>query len=319
VGAQNDSTSLLADGICNWWGSASGPFATDNLSGTGDAAVGMIDYNPWLTTPNLDGPCVGGFPQPATVVGGGQIAVTGGKGTFGFNAKLKDDEVSGHLNYENHVTKDHLNCTVMTFEELTPTTAKFSGPCDAKSDADSFVAEVKDGGKPKNEGDTFKITYGSHMDGSTTTPITSGNITIKIHPDPAAAESAHGTTAAGASSFPSGATFNGVSLSGMQLGTGLSIAPNGTAAGEFLAVLIGTSPLGQRQEIGVQGVVVSGSIGPSGTATFGGTATVAMGSGSVPLLNVPFTVTATTQSVLLNLGTSTLPSATLTEGSITIE
>jgi hypothetical protein len=324
VGFQNDSTSLVADATCNWWGSATGPSDPPDNTGTGNAAVGEMDYTPWLTTANLNGPCVGGFPQPATVVGGGQIAVNGGKGTFGFNAKLRDDEVSGHLSYQNHVTKAHLNCTVMTFEELTPTMAKFSGPCDEKSDADSFVAEVQDKGKPKdNPGDTFKITYCNPActttDGSDVVRITSGNITIKIGPNPASAESAHGTTAAGAGSMPSGATFNGVSLSGMQLGTGLSIAPNGTAAGEFLAVLIGTSPLGQRQEIGVQGVVVSGSIGPSGTATFGGTATVAMGSGSVPLLNVPFTVTATAQSVLLNLGTSTLPSATLTEGSITIE
>lgn len=60
IGAQNDSTSLVADGACNWWGSASGPNAPTNPSGTGDKAVGAISFSPWLIDANLNGACVGG-------------------------------------------------------------------------------------------------------------------------------------------------------------------------------------------------------------------------------------------------------------------
>jgi hypothetical protein len=44
-----------------------------------------------------------------------------------------------------------------------------------------------------------------------------------------------------------------------------------------------------------------------------------MGDGSVSLLDVPFSVTATNDALLLEVGTSTLPPASLTGGSVTIE
>lgn len=126
-----------------------------------------------------------------------------------------------------------------------------------------------------------------------------------------------GVTGAAEAAFPDGATLNGVSFSSLEVGTGASIDSEGTAAGHFFAVLHGTL-LGQSQEIDVDGEVSSGSVESVASATLSGTATVDMGDGSVPL-DVPFTVTATTESVLLKLGTSLLPSATLTAGSITIE
>lgn len=125
-----------------------------------------------------------------------------------------------------------------------------------------------------------------------------------------------GVSGAGGLSFPDGATFNGVSLSGVQLGTGLTIAADGTATGHLLAVLVGTTPLGTR-EIEVDGTVSTGSVG-TGSATFAGTATVDMGDGSVPV-ELPFSATATAESLLVTLGASTLPTATLTAGSIAIE
>lgn len=84
-------------------------------------------------------------------------------------------------------------------------------------------------------------------------------------------------------------------------------------------VLVGTSFLGAPQDVIVEGEVRDGFVAGPGSTTFSGSATVDMGDGSVPLLGVPFTVTATTQSLLLTLGPSTLPSATLVAGSITIE
>jgi hypothetical protein len=127
-----------------------------------------------------------------------------------------------------------------------------------------------------------------------------------------------GVAGAGELSFPAGATFDGIQLSGLELGTGAAIASNGSATGRLFAVLLGTSTLGQPQQIDVDGAIDSGSIGSDGSATLSGSATMDMGPGSVPI-DVPFTVTATTESVLLKLGTSLLPSATLTAGSITIE
>jgi hypothetical protein len=264
-------------------------------------------------------------PASAKVKGAGQIDLddTGGRGTFGFNAKLKDGMASGHLHYRNHDTDVHLKCTVTELLILSPTSALLSGPCD-QSDYDRFEAEVEDNGKPKDGDDKFRIMYcdddpvtvcdtNDNPDGA----ITTGDIKITIPDDEA--DGASEVTAADESSYPAGATFSGISLSGLQVGTGLSIASDGAAAGQFVAVLLGTSPLGQPQEITVDGKVGGGSIGPDGSATFSGVATVDMGDGSVPLLDVPFTVTATPESLLLTLGTSALPSATLTAGSITIE
>ena len=46
------------DAECNWWGDASGPSGAG--PGTGDSAVGNVDFEPWLTTSDLvSGPCNG--------------------------------------------------------------------------------------------------------------------------------------------------------------------------------------------------------------------------------------------------------------------
>jgi hypothetical protein len=134
-----------------------------------------------------------------------------------------------------------------------------------------------------------------------------------------AQSSAIGVTGAGEGIFPSSAQLYGVSLSGLELGQGVFIDSDGTTTGQFYAVLLGTSPLGLPQDIAIGGEVSSGAIGPNGSATFSGTATVDLGNGSQPLLGVRFTATATPESLLLILGTSTLPPATLVAGSITIE
>lgn len=141
-----------------------------------------------------------------------------------------------------------------------------------------------------------------------------------LAPVPVVAQSdATGVTGAGAGVFLAGATLNGIPLSGLELGKGVFITWDGTATGQFHAVLLGTSLLGQPQNIAVEGEVSSGSIGPDGSATFSGSATVDMGDDMLPLRGVPFTVTATTESLEVVLGTSTLPPATLVAGSITIE
>ena len=140
-----------------------------------------------------------------------------------------------------------------------------------------------------------------------------------IAPAPAAAQDATGVTGAAEATLPDGATFNGVPLRGLTLGQGLFIGQDGSATGQFHVVLLGTSSLGAPQEVVVEGEVRVGSVAADGSATFSGTATVTMGDGTLPLLGVPFTVTAATGSLGLILGTTALPTATLTAGSITVQ
>ena len=128
-----------------------------------------------------------------------------------------------------------------------------------------------------------------------------------------------GVTGAAEAAFPGGATFNGVPLRGLTLGQGLFIAREGSATGQFQAVLRGTSPLGAPQDVTVEGEVSGGFVGGDGSATFSGTATLDMGNGTLPLPGVPFTVTASTGSLALILDTTALPTAAVTAGSITIE
>ena len=174
------------DATCNWWNSPSGPFnATENPMGTGEEVVGDADFKPWLVAPAPGGACIGGVPS-GKVTGGGQVQVniTGGKGSFGFSAKNEAGVgSSGHLNYLNHATGAHLDCTVDMVTMLTTTTAEFSGTCTSNSAAPNFSAHVEDNGKPgKNNNDRFEITYtdllGPHVNEGGPGPIISGNIVI---------------------------------------------------------------------------------------------------------------------------------------------
>ena len=138
-------------------------------------------------------------------------------------------------------------------------------------------------------------------------------------PAPAAAQDAAGVTGAAEAAFPNGAAFNGVPLKGLTLGQGMFIAPDGSATGQFQAVLLGTSLLGTPQNVTVEGEVRGGSVAADGSATFSGTATVDMGDGTLPLPGVPFIVTVSAGSLALILNAVALPTATVTAGSITIK
>src|SRR5437899_769603 len=128
-----------------------------------------------------------------------------------------------------------------------------------------------------------------------------------------------GVTGAAEATFPDGATFNGVPLRGLTLGQGMFIAPDGSATGQFQAVLLGSSLLGTPQNITVEGEVSSGSVAADGSATFSGAATVDMGDGTPALPGVPFTVTVSAGSLGLTLNAVALPTATLSAGSITVK
>jgi len=119
-------------------------------------------------------------PVPSMVTGGGQVPVNmmGGKGTFGFNAKSDGGVGSGHLNYLNHVTRAHLDCTVTSVLITPPNKAKLSGPCSSENagGAMSFMADVEDNGNPGKGADKFTISYGVVVNEGGT--LISGNIEI---------------------------------------------------------------------------------------------------------------------------------------------
>ena len=130
-------------------------------------------------------------------------------------------------------------------------------------------------------------------------------------------------TAAAKGTFPSGTTYRGVPLSGLRFGTGVEIPGDTSATGEFQGTLLGTTTGGQPQNIVIEGEVSSGSAG-SNTATFSGTCSVDMADGTPASTGVLFTVNITADAegkgtMVLKLGTTNLPTATVNEGSMTIQ
>ena len=119
--------------------------------------------------------------------------------------------------------------------------------------------------------------------------------------------------------FPTGTTLGPVTLDSLQLGTGVIIDPDSSAVGSFHAVLVGRSLLGELQEITVEGKVSQGAVDENGTASFSGVATLDFGDGATPGPGVPFSVTTSAGSLVLAIESTTLPPASLTGGSVTIE
>jgi len=119
--------------------------------------------------------------------------------------------------------------------------------------------------------------------------------------------------------FPAGSTLGPVTLDGLQLGTGVIVEVDNSAVGTFHVVLTGRSLLGQRQEITVEGKVSQGTVDENGTASFSGIASIDFGDGAPLRPGVPFSVTTSASSLILAIESTTLPSASLTGGSVTIE
>lgn len=126
-------------------------------------------------------------------------------------------------------------------------------------------------------------------------------------------------TAAARGNFAAGATLNSVALQSIDLGTGVFIEPSGAASGPFSAVLSGRSILGQPQQIVVDGLANRGVRGPNGRAFFSGIATINFGNGTPSLVGVPFSVSASSESLVLTLNSTALPAAGVTAGIISIE
>jgi hypothetical protein len=138
---------------------------------------------------------------------------------------------------------------------------------------------------------------------------------------PAKSTAANGdvtVTGAARATFAQGAALGSVALKTLEVGTGVFIEPDGTANGVYSAVLTGRSLLGQSQQITVDGKVLSGEVAPDGRVYFNGVATINLGNGTPSISGVPFSVSATSNSMSLAIDSTSLPAAQLVSGNISI-
>jgi hypothetical protein len=124
-------------------------------------------------------------------------------------------------------------------------------------------------------------------------------------------------TGAGGSPFPAGTVYNGITLTSYRFGVGVSIASNGTAAGDFEVTLVGT-----YQGAPWTGSLVcktnAGTVNPSGTFAFSGTSSIDMGGVSPPSTSSFSSTGKDKQNLLtLTIGSTTWQVATGTNGIIT--
>ena len=126
-------------------------------------------------------------------------------------------------------------------------------------------------------------------------------------------------TGAATALFPAGAELGPVSLSGLEVGTGVLVDPNGSATGAFHAVLHGTAVGGAAQQITLEGKALDGSGDANGTVTFSGTGTLDFGDGTAPFPAIQFSVTATGEGLTVAIDGAPLPAAAVNTGAITVE
>ena len=154
--------------------------------------------------------------------------------------------------------------------------------------------------------------------GLATAAFAAGAIWTAASPSLQAASAAETQVSAAALGvFPSGTSFNGVQLQGSSFGIGVVVYPNGSALGDFEIVLTGTSVLRQPQSITLEAEVDAGSANADGSVTLSGNGTLDLGDGSLPT-TVPFSAVATASGLQLTIGTTPLPTQTLSDGSIYI-
>jgi hypothetical protein len=129
-------------------------------------------------------------------------------------------------------------------------------------------------------------------------------------------------TSAATGTYPAGTTYNGVPLSGLEIGTGSVIFADGSGGDGVLGLrlLSATTP---QQIINVDVQVTGGSRTAASAATVSGTCTIDMGNGLPPVTGIPFTATIAADSnnlgaVTLTLGGTQLPAATIGDGSLTV-
>jgi type VI secretion system secreted protein VgrG len=149
-----------------------------------------------------------------------------------------------------------------------------------------------------------------------------------VAPPPYTAPTVLATYVAGGAgaTYPDGTSFSGITVRGAELAFGSEMSPDGTGAGEFTIVLLGVPPIpGETQPITIEGQITGGTRNAINIAVISGTASVDLGDGMPPAAGIPIVATlvrdpATAQGTVgLKIGATELPTATLNEGSLSIQ
>jgi hypothetical protein len=125
-------------------------------------------------------------------------------------------------------------------------------------------------------------------------------------------------TGTGEAVFSSKTSVYSIDVDRMEFATGIFVESEGSADGVFHGVLHGTTIIGQARDIVIEGNVIQGTPRENGISSFTGSAKVDLGNG-IEIPNVPFTAMASEESISLVLQGTTLPTAPIRSGSLTIQ
>ncbi len=153
-GIRNYSTvSIMAE--YNWWGDISGPYHSTNHSGIGGEVSDNVDFDPWIGMDSGSGTASGGGWFIPDIWHG---IAPGGKATFGFVARDKKGDVSGHLEFQYHA--DGLNLKSISYDsvKVSATQAMFEGVGTINGEGSyRFRVRAVDGDKLGTCTDRFEI------------------------------------------------------------------------------------------------------------------------------------------------------------------
>ena len=133
-----------------------------------------------------------------------------------------------------------------------------------------------------------------------------------------AASSEGSITGIGTGSFPRGANFSGVNLSGFEIATGVLTEGDGTAQGVFHAALTGRTLFGSIRIITLEGSVTRGTAA-AGSSTFSGVGSLSLGDGIPAVSGVPFNVETNGGSMILTIQSTVLPTSAFSQGGLDVE
>ena len=129
-----DPNQYIVDATVNWWGDVSGPYhpgswtyygvEITNPDGQGDEVTNYVLYEPWK---GQEGMATGGgwfIPEASSAHG---LVNPGGKATFGFVAKQKNETSSGQLEFQYHADDLKLKSTSYDWVSVASVQVMFEG------------------------------------------------------------------------------------------------------------------------------------------------------------------------------------------------
>jgi len=143
-------------------------------------------------------------------------------------------------------------------------------------------------------------------------------------PGTALAQQSTTLVGAGGGTYPPGTLYNGVEVTSMRFGMGIDLpAALAPVVGNFEFTLLGTIG-GVPRTIVIEGIATAGFGDAATGATVTGVTAVDMGDGSLPVIGLPFVLTATTSgpgqgTLAMVIDNASLPPATVTTGSLGVD